>query len=154
MVFINGTGDTVKLTGGAETVQALQGKNTITTGASNDTIQIGGSGNTVDAGAGNNVIRDGGSNNTIVIPAASKGYDDIYGSVLTNGDKLNLHAALQATGWNGSAATIGNFLHVTQSGSDAIISLTPTAGGSTINVADLHGAGTVNLQILLAHSIT
>ncbi len=154
MVFINGTGDTVKLTGGAETVQALQGKNTITTGASNDTIQIGGSDNTVDAGAGKNVIRDGGTNNTIVIPAASKGYDDIYGSVLTNGDKLNLHAALQATGWNGSSSTIANFLHVKQSGSDAIISISATAGGAATNVADLHGAGTVSLQTLLAHSTT
>jgi hypothetical protein len=156
MIFIGGTGDTLTATGGAETVQAYQGGNSITTGAGNDTIRIGGSGNTINAGAGNNQISDSGSNNTIVLPGANQGNDNIYGWVITNGDKFDLRALLATTGWNGNSDTIGDFVQVAMSGNNAIISVDPSgvAGGATYIAATLNASGKMSLSTLLAHAIT
>jgi len=154
MIFIGGTGDTITATGGTETVQAFAGGNTITTGAGNDSISFSGSGNTINAGAGSNTLQDSGSNNTIVMPGAGQGFDNVFGYVLQNGDTLDFRAALAETAWNGSSATLGNFLHVTTSGANAIISLSYTSGGSGMQIAELEGAGQVTLSSLLTHSIT
>jgi len=154
MIFIGGTGDTLTATGGTQTVQAFEGGNKITTGAGNDTISFGGRGNTINAGAGTNTLQDSGSNNTIVMPGAGQGFDNIFGYVLQNGDTLDFRSALAETAWNGSPATIGNFLHVTASGANAIISLSYASGGAGTQIADLQGAGPVTLSALLAHSIT
>ena len=151
-VFIGGTGDTVTLTGGTEKVQAFEGNNSITTGPGNDTISYAGSGNTINAGAGNNVLQDSGTDNTIVMPAAGNGYDDVFGYVLETGDTLDFRAALAATNCNGSASTVGGYLHVSVSGANAVISISATAGGAATPVATLEGAGDVSLATLLAHS--
>jgi hypothetical protein len=151
ILFIGGTHDAAILTGGKETVTANGGYNTITTGAGNDTITIGGTDNAVNAGAGANSITDDGSINTIVMPAAGHGMDNIYGSVLTNGDILNFAAALKATAWKGSASMVGEYLHVRTANNNAVISISKTANGSATTVADLHGAGHVSLSTLLAH---
>jgi hypothetical protein len=135
-------------------VQAFQGGNRITTGAANDLISFAGSGNTINAGAGTNVLQDSGSNNTIVMPGAAQGFDDVFGYVLQNGDKLDFRAALAATSWNGTQSTLGNFLHVTTSGANAIIALSNISSGAATQIADLEGAGQVTLSGLLAHSIT
>lgn len=149
MVFINGSRNTVTLTGGNETVQAPLGQNTITTGAGDDSIEIGGSGNIVDAGGGNNVVIDDGSTNAIVLPAAGKGFVDIYGPVLTNGDALNVHDLLLDAGWKMGSPNIGDFLQVTQAGSDVTLSVTEQATGTPTAVANLHGAGPLDLQTLI-----
>lgn len=154
LIFIGGSGDTITATGGTETVQAFEGNNKITTGAGNDTISVGGTGNTINAGAGTNTLNDSGSGNTIVMPGAGQGFDNLFGYVLQNGDLLDFRAALAATSWNGSQATLGNFVHVTTSGADAFISLGTTSGGAATQIADLEGAGPVTLSTLLAHSIT
>lgn len=156
MIFIGGTGDTLTATGGTETVMAYQGGNTITTGAGNDTIRIAGSGSTINAGAGNNLIADSGSNNTIVLPGANQGNDNIYGWVMQNGDKFDLRSLLATTSWNGSTATIGNFVQVNMSSNNAIIAVDPSgvAGGASYNVATLNTSGNLTLSTLLAHAIT
>ena len=156
LVFIGGTGDTVTLTGGTETVQAFQGDNTITTGSQNDTVQIAGSGNVVNAGAGQNTIDDSGSGNTIILPAAQNGDDTIYGYVIPDGDTFDLRTLLAATKWNGSQSTMGNFIRMSTSGSNAVISVTPTGAvsGGSYAVATLEGSGAVSLTTLLAHAIT
>jgi hypothetical protein len=156
MIFIGGTGDTLTATGGTETVQAYQGGNTITTGAGNDTIRMAGSGNVIDAGGGSNQIDDSGGNNTIVLPGANQGYDDIYGYMMTNGDRFDMRAMLAGTGWNGSAATLADFVSVGQSGNSATISVDPsgTAGGASYLVATLESSGPVSLGTLLTHAIT
>jgi hypothetical protein len=152
--FIGGTGDTLTATGGTETVQAFEGDNTITTGAGNDSISFAGSGNTINASGGTNTLQDSGSDNTIVMPGAGNGFDDIFGYVLQNGDMLDFRAALAQTAWNGTQATLGNFLHVTMSGASAMISLSDTSGGAGTQIAELQGSGTVSLSTLLAHSLT
>jgi hypothetical protein len=154
MMFIGGSGDTITATGGTETVQAFQGGNKITTGSGNDTISFGGTGNRIDAGAGTNTLNDSGSKNTIVLPAAGHGFDNIFGYVLQNGDLLDFRTALGKTSWNGTQASLGSYLHVTNSGSNAIVSLSNASGGSATQIANLEGAGQVTLATLLAHSIT
>jgi serralysin len=154
MIFIGGSSDTIRAAGGTETVQAFQGGNKITTGAGNDTISFAGSLNTINAGAGTNTLNDSGSNNTIVMPRSGKGFDNVFGYVLQNGDTLDFRAALADTSWNGSQATLENFLHVAASGADAIISLSKTSKGAATHIANLEGAGQVMLSTLLAHSIT
>ncbi len=156
LIFIGGTHDVLTATGGNETVQAYQGSNTITTGKGNDTIQIAGTGNIVNAGSGNNQIDDSGSGNRIVLPSGGQGMDDIYGYVLLNGDILDFRSMLAGTKWNQNSATLANYLKVsTPDGSDAVISVTPTgaAGGSSYNVATLHGSGPIKFATLLAHSV-
>ncbi len=152
MIFIGGTGDTVTATGGAEAVQAFQGGNSITTGNGDDTVSSGGRGNTINVGAGANVLQDSGSNNTIVMSGAGRGFDDVFGYVLQNGDTLDFRAALGRTSWNGAQSSVGGFLHVAQSGDNAMISISATAGGGAMPVAELEGSGAVALTTLLAHA--
>ena len=156
LIFIGGTGNVLTATGGTETVQAFKGGNQITTGAGNDKIYFSGSNNVVDTGAGNNTLYDSGTNNTIVLPGANQGYDDIYGYMMTNGDKFDLRGLLASTNWNGDVATIGNYVSVTPSGTGSVIKVDPSgvAGGATYTAATLEAAGPVSLSTLLAHSIT
>ena len=156
MIFLGGTGDTLTATGGNETVQAFQGNNTITTGDGNDTLYFSGSDNVANAGGGSNTLYDSGSNNTIVLPAANQGSDDIYGNLLTNGDQFDLRNLLSGTSWNGDMSMIGDFVSVSTSSNNAVISVDPSAapGGTTYTVATLQGTGPVTLSTLLAHAIT
>lgn len=153
-LFLGGSFDAVVLTGGTETVDAQQGGNSITTGAGSDTIALGGSGNTVDAGGGRNKVTDSGSGNTFVIPGAGKGFDNIFGNVLRHGDTLDFRSALQGTAWDGSQATIGEFLHVRMSGRNAVVSISTTSGGARTNVANMHGVGYQTLTSVLTHAMT
>ena len=156
MIFIGGTGNRLTATGGTETVQAFHGGNTITTGGGNDQIYYSGSGNVIDAGSGNNTLYDSGSNNTIVLPGANQGTDNIYGYMMSNGDKLDLRGLLGSTSWDGSANTLGNYLSVSQSDNNAVINVDPSGvpGGASYVVATLEGAGAVSLSTLLSHSMT
>lgn len=156
MIFIGGTGDTLTATGGTETVQAYQGGNTITTGSGNDTIRFAGANNVIDGGGGSNLIADSGSNDTLVLPGGNQGYDDIYGYMMTNGDKFDMRSMLAGTGWDGTTATLADFVQVGQSGNSATISVDPsgTAGGASYVVATLESSGPVSLNTLLAHAIT
>jgi hypothetical protein len=153
MLFIGGMHDAAILTGGTEQVQAYQGSNTITTGAGNDTVKIAGTGNVVNAGAGTNTINDSGSGNTIVMPGAGAGMDQIFGYVMTNNDKFDFTTSLKGTAWNGTGATVGQFLHVATSGNDAVVSVSLVANGAASRVADFHDSGAVSMSSLLAHSI-
>ena len=151
-LFIGGSFDTARLSGGTETVLAFQGHNTITTGAGNDTIRIASTGSVINAGAGTNHIEDSGGSNRIIMPAIG-GFDDVFGFVLQNSDTLDFRPALAKTTWDGSTATLGNFLKVTMSGADATIALASTAGGGFTNVAALRASGDLDLTGLLTHAI-
>jgi len=153
MLFIGGTHDVAILTGGTETVQAFQGYNSITTGAGNDTISIGGTGNRVNTGSGKDTINDSGTGNTIVLPQAGTGMVNVYGYAFQNGDTFDLKSALAATAWNGSIPTIGQFLHISKSGNDAVVSISATAAMTGTKIADFHDSGAVSLTTLLARSV-
>ncbi|MBV9247642.1 MAG: type I secretion C-terminal target domain-containing protein, partial [Acetobacteraceae bacterium] len=155
MIFIGGTGDTLTATGGTESVMAFQGGNKITTGAGNDTIRFAGTNSVINAGGGNNMLADSGNNNTIVLPGANKGYDDVYGWVMTNGDTFDLRGLLASTKWNGSTSAIKQYVSVDSSSGSAVINVTPsgTPGGATYKVATFEASGPVSLTTLLSHSI-
>jgi hypothetical protein len=156
MIFIAGTGDVLTATGGTETVQAYAGGNAITTGAGNDSIRFAGSGNIIDAGDGTNQLADSGSGNTIVLPGAGHGSDNIFGWITQNADTFDLRPALAQTGWNGDAATIGNYVQVSMAGNNAIVSIDPdgTAGANGQMVATLNDAVGTSLNSLLVHALT
>jgi len=154
VLLITGTGDVVTATGGNETITATKRNIAITTGAGTDKISLGGSGDVVNAGSGHNTIQDYGSSNTLILPAAGKGYDDIFGNVLTNHDLLDFRPMLTGTSWDGKSP-VGNYLHVrTVNGTDTVISVSPTGvGGASVDVATLHGSGAVSLSGLLGHAV-
>jgi VCBS repeat-containing protein len=54
---------------------------------------------------------------------------------LTQGDKINVHDLL--TGWNGSQSTLGNYLNVTTSGNNTVISIDRDGTGSTYHSTTL-----------------
>ena len=151
-LFIGGTHDAAVLTGGAETVQAYQGYNAITTAGYNDTIKFGGFNNVISAGSGSNVLYDSGSDNTIVIPVAGK--DTVYGSVFQNNDVLDLSQILKAAGWDGQQSTLTNYLKEgNNSGNAELFSRTSTSAKFHLS-AVFEQSGNMTLQQMLAHSIT
>jgi hypothetical protein len=91
---------------------------------------------------------------TYVIPAAGSGVEAFTSNILATGDTLNLATALAATNWNKSAATLSNYLTVTDSAQGATLSISATSGGSGVVIATIDGATTATLSSLLAHSIT
>ena len=64
-----------------------------------------------------------------VLPGASEGFDLIKNFTLTNGDVLNLGAALHETGWNAQASTLGAYLKVTSGGGNTTLSIAPSGSG-------------------------
>ncbi len=156
LLYTSGTGNTITGGSGTDKIQAFAGGNTLKAGSGTETINFAGSNNTIYVGSGSDTLNDSGSNNKIVFGKAGGGTAQIYGYVLKNGDTLDLRTTLANTSWTKSSATIGNFLKVSQSGGDAVISVDPSgvAGGATTTLAVLHGAGSVSLSTLLAHSTT
>jgi hypothetical protein len=104
-------------------------------------------------GAGSGVSSSSGGQ-TYVIPAAGHGVEAFTSNILAMGDTLNLTTALAATNWNGSAATLANYLKVTDSAQAATLSISATSGGSGVAIATIAGATTATLSSVLAHSIT
>ena len=153
IVAVGGTGDTVILGNGNNWVGGTQGMAFISTGSGNDVIAVGGSYNTVNAGGGNNVIFGGSGHDTYVLADAGQGFDAITGFQLTNGDLLNVDAALHQAGWNGNMATLGNFLTVTDNGAGAALNIVPGGSGHGVAIAELYGANNLTLGALVAHSL-
>ena len=91
-----------------------------------------------------------------MLPGANQGYDNVYGYMMTNGDRFDLRPALAGTSWNGTAATLADFVKVGLSNNSATISIDPSgqAGGASSLVATLEASGPVSLGTLLAHAIT
>ena len=150
-VQIGGQHDVVLLGNGTNLVGGTQGMAFITTGSGNDTIKLGGSGSTVNAGAGTNSITGGTGQDSFVMPKAGQGFDGITGFTEANGDVLDLRAALGATGWNHQAATLGNYLKVTDSGGSATLLVAASGSGGGVAVATLNGSGNLALADLLSH---
>jgi hypothetical protein len=83
-------------------------------------------------------------------------YDDIFGWVMQNRDTFDLRSAPVQTGWNGDPSTLGQFVQVSMTGNDAVISIDPagTSGASGSALATLHDSGATDYSTLLAHAIT
>jgi hypothetical protein len=117
-------------------------------------VFVTGSGDTLNLSGGKETITDTGKNNTYAIPAAGKGMLAFTSNILLGTDTLDLRPALAGTQWNGSAGSIGGFLHVTHTAQGAVLSVSATANGSMIGVASFANANTATLNTVLAHAIT
>jgi len=149
-----GYSDNVSLGNGNDLVTGTQGSATVTTGSGNDTILLSGYGSTVNAGGGMNFITGGSGNDTFFTPVAGTGSDMISNFSLTNGDVLNLKAALTATTWNQQSSTLGQYLTVTETGGNAFIGIVPTGSGAATTIAELTGVSGLTLTKLLPHMVT
>jgi len=148
-----GYSDNVSLGNGNDLVTGMQGEANVTTGSGNDTILLSGYGSTVNAGGGMNFITGGSGNDTFFTPVAGTGSDMISNFSLTNGDVLNLKAALTATTWNQQSSTLGQYLTVTETGGNAFIGIVPTGSGAATTIAELTGVSGLTLTKLLPHVI-
>jgi hypothetical protein len=116
-------------------------------------VFIQGSNDTVTLTGGTETITDTGSKNTYAVPVAGTGSLAFASNILATTDLLDLRPALSGTAWNGSAATIGSYLHVTDTAQGATLSVSAAAGGAAVTVATFAGATTASLKTVLAHSI-
>jgi len=117
-----------------------------------DVIAITSSHQLVDPGSGGHTIQflAGSSDDTLTLHTG--GVDQISGFDPT--DVLDLTALLNAAAatWNGSFATLGNYVTVADQGRDALVNFDPTGHGGGSTVAVLQGLGSVvtNLNELVA----
>ena len=98
-------------------------------GAAARPVFISGPGATASLTAGE-LLYDTGLGNTLILPAA--GSVTMSGNTVNNADTFDLRAVMATTSWNGSAATIGNYLSqaVVNGGQDLNIMLQPGGAGS------------------------
>jgi hypothetical protein len=76
-------------------------------------------------------------NDLFVFSAASGLSDAISGFTETNGDVLDLRAALAATTWNHTSSTLANYLKVTDGGGNTNLAIAPKGSGAGIGIAIL-----------------
>ncbi|TAL03744.1 MAG: hypothetical protein EPO08_03385 [Rhodospirillaceae bacterium] len=153
-IYAYGTGDTITGGSGTDLIQAFAGNNTINTGSGTAALHVGGAGNKITVGSGTTTIYDSGTNSSITFGKVGTPNTNIYGYALAQGNTLNFVPVLAGTQWDGAQATLGNFLKVTNAGTDTLISVNPSglSGGVTYPVATLHGYAYVTLTTLLADS--
>jgi hypothetical protein len=147
------TGDTITNGSGNDSIQVTEGSATINAGLGTHTIVFAGSENLIVNQGGTDTLTDNGTDNTIVLPLAGEGLDTIHGSVLINGDTFDLRAALAGTAWDQQLSDLGDYLSLGTSGSNALVQISSTSGGTPITVAILGNAGSVSLSTFLAHAL-
>ena len=146
---VSGTGNTVTSGSGAHVVltrDAVAGltSSTITLGSGSDIVFLGGGGNVVDAGGGENVIVGSQAGNDRFVTGAAGASDTVYGFSLTNGDKLDLGAALAGTGAAADGSNLSSFV-------DAASVPNPQSGGQVDTVLTVRGAAGIG-QVTLANT--
>lgn len=117
-------------------------------------VFVGGSNDVADLSAGSSTVTDTGGGNTYVLPAAGTGTATFTSDILSAGDTLDLKSALAATDWDGAVSTLPNYLSVSDSSQGAVVSIAPHSGGSGTAIATIAGATNLDLNAVLAHSIT
>lgn len=152
-VTVTGASPTLLGTPAADTLTASGAGALVFAGGGNDTITANGAKSTIYGGTGTNTITLHGAHETVALQQG--GTDQISGFKLHGGDVLDLSPALAEAGINlgGDFSTLCNYVKVASSGSDATLSLTPTAqvGGSGASLAVLHGVGSgVTLSMLIS----
>jgi Ca2+-binding RTX toxin-like protein len=161
-IFAGNGGDTIAATGagdhittgsGNDTIQTTVGSDIIKAGLGFNTIRFAGSDNDVINQGGTDTLTDTGTDNTIVVPLAGQGLDTINGSVLTNGDTFDLRDVMSATTWDQQLSDLGDYLSLGTSGSNTLVQISVTSGGTPITVAVLHGQGSISLSSFVSHSL-
>lgn len=140
---VSGTGNTINATGGIQTITVSGSGNTVSTGPYNDTITVQSAGNTINTGGGNDtiVLAYGGTQpstainadapplpplastgNIFVAPPPGTGLLTIQGTLASN-DRIDLTKALAGTTWDGSRATVWNYVTAATSSTGCTISV-------------------------------
>jgi hypothetical protein len=96
----------------------------------------------------------GGGGKVYVLSAAGNGPLNFTSDVLDNGGILDLRNVLAAMDWNSAASTLPDYLTVTDTSAGAVVSIASTSGGAQTVIATIPDATDLNLDALLAHSIT
>jgi predicted esterase len=152
--LISPTTSKLALTASQTNVTVSQNQVSVVATAGTRMLFIKGTGDTVSVSGATNTIADTGSGNTYVLPAAGKGTDVFTTNVLANKDWLDLRTALAGTTWSGSASTLSNYVHVTDSAQGATLAVSASGSGSGTIIATIQGATTANLATVLAHALT
>ncbi|GAB0120108.1 hypothetical protein Acid7E03_41800 [Acidisoma sp. 7E03] len=154
-IALQGYGNTVTTASGNNMIIAGAGGATVDTAAANDTVTLSGWGNLLQGGLGTEVFM-GGAGNTYqpsAGAASGTGSMEIKDFSLTNGDVLDLSKLLAQAGWNQAAATLSNFVKITEVGANTQVSVDPTGGGTHFHtVATLDGLGVSSLSALQSHN--
>jgi hypothetical protein len=141
---------TIAATTASATVSQSQISVTATSG--DHMVFVTGSGDSLNLTGGTDTITDSGANNTYVLPTSGHGMDVFNTNILTSGGILDLRPALAATTWTGSAATLSQYLGVTNGASGAVLSISATAGGTGTAIASIAGSSQT-LNGVLSHAI-
>ena len=107
----------------------------------------------VQPGTGTHTVYLSGTGDTIVVPPAGKGFLDIFGPALANGNRLDFRQALSAAGWSGSLATLSQFMQVGTAQGASVVSITPKGASAPGAVVRLEGQGGLTLSGLVAHAL-
>ncbi|WP_095089985.1 calcium-binding protein [Mesorhizobium sophorae] len=125
---------------GADNLHAGTSDSQIYGGNGNDAL-YGQSGNDFFSGGdGSDTITGNSGADTIAFYSGETGSDTVYGFSTSQGDKIDLHDLL--TGYDPLTSAITDFVHVTASGSNAIVSVDAngaTGGASFTQIATLSG---------------
>jgi beta-glucanase (GH16 family) len=138
---------------GAATTTVSQSQVSVVATSGVHMVFISGSGDIVSLTGGTNTITDTGHGNTYIIPIAGQGRDVFTGDILKINDTLDLSPALAGTSWNGASSTLSAYVHVSNSGSNAVISISAAANSAATNVVTLQGGSGETLTSIIAHSI-
>jgi hypothetical protein len=152
-ITMQGWGNVITTGSGTSGIVAGNGNETVNTGAGNDTVTLSGWNNLVIGGIGHDVVTGGASNTYQVNGTGTAGGMDVTDFSYASNDVLDLSKILASSGWNGSAASLGNILKVsTNPTGDTVIGIdTAGPGGAYATVATLHGLGAASVADLQNH---
>lgn len=134
---------------GNDLLYAQDGNDTLDGGAGNDTLYGGNGNDTLNGGAGTNSLEGDGGNDTFVFDSSALGATNTIVDFHSTQDVLNIHDLL--TGYTSGVSSIDDFVHLTQSGSNMILSVDTdgTGSGHTFqNIATLNGVSGLTVDDL------
>ena len=133
--------DQVRGGDGTDTLYGDAGNDTLYGGAGADTLSGGNNNDTLSGGDGADALTGGSGADTFVFRQGETGSDTISDFSTTDGDKIDVHALL--TGYDPLTSAITDFVHVTASGGNAIVSVDvdgPAGGAANfVQIATLTG---------------
>jgi hypothetical protein len=129
------------------TIDATGGNHMVLISGNTDTFNLsGGTEQITDSGTGGNTFR---------LPTAGNGSLHFTNPVLNSNDVFDLSSTLAGTGWDGSAGSLGSYLHTKYRGgnTDLFASTSASKQASGTLVAAFNNQD-VKLSTILMHSIT
>ncbi len=160
------------VTAGSQPFFAAQDNQTVASGVSDQTVVLNGKGDTLVLGAngdqvlanntgmtfynegqGTNQIYDLVGGNTFAPDPGASGTTITWDNALSNGDKFDLRYALNASGWNGNTADLGNYLTEVHGSWGMALCVHASGAAAGAPVLDIMGANAnIDLPTFLQHA--